>query len=124
MIFNTVYTSSASPTYPSGDPVEYPQQNIPLGTLKLYTEQYISDIGAGVQDILANNIQYTTQEMVVALSLALTYLHNCSDAINEKTGTVGEISLPNMSTAIREIPQGGGIGNEWVINRSAYTVLT
>lgn len=124
-LFNSAYSGHRSPTYPLGDPVKYPQQDIPLGTLKLYTEQYISDIGDGVQDILASNLQYTTQEMIVALSLALSYIHNCSDAINAKTGSIGEISLPNMATAILEIPQGGsGIGNEWIITTSTYTVIT
>ena len=122
MIFNVV---NGGQIYDNGDSIDYPVANIPQGSVKVYTEQYISDIGEGIQDILASNLQYTTQEMVVALSLALTYLHNCSDAINAKTGSIGEISLPNMATAIAEIPQGGGgIGTEWIINRSTYTVIT
>lgn len=123
--FNSIYSGHKVPTYPLGDPVKYPQQDIPLGTLKLYTEQYISDVGQGIRSVLANNLQYTTQEMIVALATILTYVHDCSNAINEKTGGTGEISLSNMATAIAEIPQGGsGIGNEWIITTSTYTVIT
>lgn len=67
MIFNTTYSVSGSPAYPLGDPVKYPQQDIPTGTLKLYTEQYISDIGAALQSVTMSEDTYTTQEMSYAI---------------------------------------------------------
>ena len=67
MIFNTTYSVSGSPAYPLGDPVKYPQQDIPIGTLKLYTEQYISDIGAALQTVTRSENTYTTQEMSYAI---------------------------------------------------------
>ena len=67
--------------------------------------------------------KYTTQEMSDALYTIKQFVHDCSDAINEKTGGSSEILLSDMPTAIREIPQGGsGIGTEWKYITSTYTV--
>ena len=66
-LFNSAYSGHRSPTYPLGDPVKYPQQDIPLGTLKLYTEQYISDIGRAIQQVTMSEDTYTTKEMSYAI---------------------------------------------------------
>lgn len=67
--------------------------------------------------------KYTTQEMSDALYTIKQFVHDCSDAINEKIGGSSEILLSDMPTAIREIPQGGsGIGTEWEYITSTYTV--
>ena len=66
-LFNSAYSGHRGPTYPLGDPVKYPQQDIPLGTLKLYTEQYISDIGKAIQQVTMSEDTYTTEEMSYAI---------------------------------------------------------
>ena len=63
MIFNTIYTSPASPIYPSGDATKYPTSNIPVGTIKLYSEQYISDIGEALQVVTKSTDKYDVQQM-------------------------------------------------------------
>lgn len=119
--FNSIYSGHKVPTYPLGDPVKYPQPDIPLGTLKLYTEQYISNIGQGIQTVLDSDSQYTTQEMSTALATAQGYIHDCSTAINTKIPDIGEVSLPNMSAAIASIPQGAN--DVWIGSQLSYNQL-
>ena len=118
MIFNTINAGSKSPAYPSGDVFVYPQQDIPLGSLKLYMEQYISNIGQGVQTVLDSDSQYTTQEMSTALATVQGYIQDCSTAINTKIPDIGEVSLPNMSAAIASIPQGANA--VWIGSQLSY----
>lgn len=66
MIFNTVYGSAES-EFPLGDPTKYPQSDIPAGTIKLYSEQYISDIGDAINEVTGESNEYTTQEMSGAI---------------------------------------------------------
>lgn len=123
MLINSGYSPYKS-YYENGDNIKYPVAN-PSGK-KLYTEQYISDVGSGLNDILypeSTLPRYTTEEMSDALATISTYVQDCSDAVNDKSGTTGDIILSNLATAIREIPQGGsGIGTEWEYITSTYTV--
>jgi hypothetical protein len=123
MIFNVV---NGGQIYDNGDSIDYPVANIPQGAEKVYTEQYISDIGSGLNDILypeSTSPRYTTEDMSDALATILSFIKDCSDAVNDKSGTTGDIILSNLATAIREIPQGGsGIGTEWEYITSTYTV--
>lgn len=64
MIFNTVYGTGGS-SYPDGDNIQYPVVT-PSGK-KIYTEQYISDIGQALQSVTVSQNTYTTQEMSYAI---------------------------------------------------------
>ena len=106
---NVLFFTEGEPGgYMSGDPVEYPISNIPLGTLKLYTEQYISNIAANIQTINDSSDTYTTQEMNTALQDIRSELNTISDTINmmlhDPTGDT--IPLDEMSASILNIAQG------------------
>ena len=106
---NVLFFTEGEPGgYMSGDPVEYPILNIPLGTLKLYTEQYISNIAANIQTINDSSDTYTTQEMSTALQDIRSELNTISDTINmmlhDPTGDT--IPLDEMSASILNIAQG------------------
>ena len=103
MIFNTIYTSSASPISPSGDATKYPMVDIPVGSIKLYEEQKISNIGESIQAIMGSSSTYTTEEMSSTLQTARGCLDDINDAINEiagyAPGTV--INISDMAEAIQ-----------------------
>lgn len=52
MIFNVV--NGGGQTYDNSDAIKYPVSNIPQGAEKVYTEQYISDIGDMLNLVLYN----------------------------------------------------------------------
>lgn len=88
-----------------GDEIKYPVNTIPLGTVKIYTEQYISDIAAQIQAILATEDKYNTQEMSAALVDINNIILYLSEAL--KTALSDDspdgISLPDMPSAMDTI---------------------
>lgn len=94
------------PEYENGDLVKYPLTEIPLGTIKLYTEQYISDIASWINTILVDpNGEYTTEEMSGALSDINDYLLALSASLKTALSdtSTDEISLPDMPAAMNTI---------------------
>lgn len=61
-------TPPPDPPVPDGDDIEYPQEDIPVGFLRKYTEQYISDIATAIKAVNGSEDDYTTQEMSGAIS--------------------------------------------------------
>jgi preprotein translocase subunit SecF len=55
---------SPTPQHESGDDIAYPVENIPLGSVKLYTEQTISDIAQGVLEVLGEDEPIIPAEIV------------------------------------------------------------
>lgn len=64
MLINSGYSPYKS-YYEDGDNIKYPVAN-PSGK-KLYTEQYISDIGRAIQQVTMSEDTYTTKEMSYAI---------------------------------------------------------
>lgn len=94
------------PDYENGDLVKYPLVGIPLGTIKLYTEQYISDIASWINTILVDpNGRYTTQEMSGALSDINDYLLDLSAALKTALSdqSPDDIPLPEMPATMNTI---------------------
>lgn len=94
------------PDYENGDLVKYPLVGIPLGTIKLYTEQYISDIASWINTILVDpNGRYTTQEMSGALSDINDYLLALSAALKTALSdqSPDDIPLPEMPATMTVI---------------------
>ena len=89
-----------TPDYENGDNVKYPLIGIPSGTIKLYTEQWISDIGEAINLITGSNDTYTTREMSDALSNIKNDIDDIGDAINDVIGGTGDIPLSQMSLLI------------------------
>jgi hypothetical protein len=56
-----------TPDYENGDNVKYPLIGIPSGTIKLYTEQWISDIATAINEAYDVSGLYTTREMSEAI---------------------------------------------------------
>lgn len=123
MIFNTMYGVS-SPTYPSGDRVKYPVQDIPEGSLRVYTEQDVSDVGSGIERVLDNQLTYTVSEMGTALQSVGVDIDNISNAIYEAMGIpIGSrIPLEQMPDMIRALPKGLQ-GRRIQIITQTYTVI-
>ena len=63
-----------TPAYENGDNFKYPLIGIPEGTIKLYTEQWISDIGSAINDANGNNLTYNTREMSDAIRALGSYV--------------------------------------------------
>ena len=61
-------TPPPDPPVPDGDDISYPQEDIPVGFLRKYTEQYISDIATAIKAVNGSEDDYTTQEMSGAIS--------------------------------------------------------
>lgn len=64
----TTGTTPVPPVILDGDDIEYPQEDIPVGFLRKYTEQYISDIATAIKAVNGSEDDYTTQEMSGAIS--------------------------------------------------------
>lgn len=111
-----------SPGYENGDDVKYPLSDIPLGTIKLYTEQYISNIGAAINLVTGSNDTYTTREMSDALSNIKDDIDDIGDAINDITGGTGDIPLPDIPAAIENLPKNGLIAIEFDLTISDFTI--
>lgn len=59
-------TSGDTPVPPvveDGDDIEYPIADIPLGQMKKYTEQYISDISSAIKVVNGSEDSYTVAQM-------------------------------------------------------------
>lgn len=64
----TTGTTPVPPVILDGDDIEYPQEDIPVGYMRKYTEQYISDIATAIKAVNGSEDDYTTQEMSGAIS--------------------------------------------------------
>ena len=64
----TTGTTPVPPSILDGDDIEYPQEDIPVGYMRKYTEQYISDIATAIKAVNGSEDDYTTQEMSGAIS--------------------------------------------------------
>lgn len=53
---------------PSGDAIEYPVSDIPVGEQKAYTEQFVSNIAVAINGITGESGSYTVQEMSGAIT--------------------------------------------------------
>ena len=125
MIFNTVYSVMVTPSE-SGDNIKYPVSS-PSGT-KLYTEQYISGIGASINLFSiaewSYGDTYTVSEMSLAIADISSLVTDVQTAINAATGAPPSTNVPldEMPDKIASIPRGVG-GQEWIIYQDTYTVL-
>lgn len=80
--------TSPTPHYDSGDDILYPVADIPVGSVKLYTEQRISDIAQAINDVTGDINSYTTQDM----SGAIAGLGDTIEALEERISELeGEI---------------------------------
>lgn len=60
-------SAAPQPDYDNGDNIEYPLIGIPEGSLKIYTEQNISNIAAAINDVTGQDNTYTVAEMSAAV---------------------------------------------------------
>ena len=111
-----------TPEYEDGDPVKYPIENIVVGKVKLYTEQYISEIASAILAVNGKDEKYNTQEMSEALSNIKNDIDDIGDAINDITGGTGDIPLPDIPTAIENLPKNGLIAIEFDLTISDFTI--
>lgn len=65
-----ITTGSVEPTpqYEDGDNITYPLVDIPEGTKKIYTEQFISDIASAILAVTGSTEPLTIEEMSAAIS--------------------------------------------------------
>lgn len=97
--YDVSYTATPEPTYEDGDPVKYPVV-IQVGVIKLYTEEYISDIASEILDINGEVTKYTTEEMITALQGIKSDISDIVSTINTISGVVEEIPLSDIDSAI------------------------
>lgn len=87
------------PIYENGDTVRYPTTT-ETGVVKLYTEEYISDIGQGIIDINGLSQRYTTQEMSGALADIKTEIDNIRATLAISCGTDPNIPLDEIADVV------------------------
>lgn len=93
LLYEITGDGAPQPVYENGDEVKYPQSVIPLGTVKLYTEQYISDIATWINTInIDPSGRYNTREMSDALSAINTVF------LSIYTELITMLNLPEGST--------------------------
>ena len=89
------------PATESGDDIKYPIADIPLGSVKIYTEQYVSDLASIINVINSDpSGKYDISEMYSALFDIDNEILDISDAINAKTGGTSTITLANLASTI------------------------
>lgn len=98
----TTGTTPVPPVILDGDDIEYPQEDIPVGNMRKYTEQYISDIAAEIKVINGSEDEYTTQEMIAALEGIETDIEGIVTAINTITGSSDPIALADIAQEITD----------------------
>ena len=98
-------TSGTTPIPPvvlDGDDIEYPLIDIPAGSMKKYTEQYISNIAESIKAINGSEDTYNTQEMVSALVGIESDILDINAAINTITGSSDPIALSDIADTITD----------------------
>lgn len=98
----TTGTTPVPPVILDGDDIEYPQEDIPVGYMRKYTEQYISDIAEGIKAINGSEDEYTTQEMIAALEGIEDDIIDINSAINAITGSSDPIALSDIADTITD----------------------
>ena len=98
----TTGTTPVPPVILDGDDIEYPQEDIPVGYMRKYTEQYISDIAEGIKAINGSEDDYTTQEMSAALEGIEDDIIDINSAINAITGSSDPIALSDIADTITD----------------------
>ena len=92
-----------TPTYDSGDNEQYPQEDIALGTIKLYTEQTISDIAENINDILDSSTLSVPADLINKLGEIKTDIASVISAVNTVKETSEEMTLSQIPSEILEI---------------------
>lgn len=93
-------TSGTTPIITDGDNIDYPLIDIPAGSMRKYTEQYISNIAEVIKSINGSEDTYTTQEMVTALVGIESDILDIKAAINTIIGSSGPIALSDIADTI------------------------
>lgn len=109
------------PEYENGDDVQYPINDIPVGSIKLYTEQYINNLIKKIQEIENTTDKYSTETADAAITNIQTQIVYINEAINTATGGSGTIPLSDMAAAIGNLPQNGIKALEFDLTFSTYT---
>ena len=98
----TTGTTPVPPSILDGDDIEYPQEDIPVGYMRKYTEQYISDIATAIKAVNGSEDTYNTQEMVAALEGIEDDIIDINSAINAITGSSDPIALSDIADTITD----------------------
>lgn len=111
--------TSPAPQYESGDDIYYPVDDIPLGSVKLYTEQTISNIAQGINDVLDDDTARLPVDCVTALAHIKSDVDDIEEAINIIKETAQDITLDEMAGEILEInppftPLKNSMTNLWI----------
>lgn len=109
------------PEYENGDNVNYPIDNIPVGSIKIYTEQYINNLIEKIREIQNTTDKYSTETADTAITQIQTQIVYINEAINTATGGSGTIPLSDMAAAIGNLPQNGIKALEFDLTFSTYT---
>ena len=79
-----------TPDYENGDNVKYPLIGIPSGTIKLYTEQWISDIATAINEAYDVSGLYTTREMSEAIRSIVGFTPTFTETMIGQDGNGGD----------------------------------
>ena len=96
----TTGTTPVPPVILDGDDIEYPQEDIPEGYMRKYTEQYISDIAGAINAVKGTEDSYTTQEM----SGAVIDIGDIIAALNDRIAELEAEIPPHIDDVLFPIP--------------------
>lgn len=97
------------PQYESGDDVLYPVDDIPVGTVKLYTEEYVNELIRKLQEITDSENQVTISGASAVAETIQEQITEVSEAINTVYGTPSAPNIPLSQMAREVIKLGTGL---------------
>ena len=91
------------PQYDSGDDVLYPVDDIPVGTVKLYTEEYVNELIRKIQEITDSQDQVTISGASAVAETIQEQITEVVEVVNTVTGGSGNIPLSELPAAVNNV---------------------
>ena len=110
------------PEYENGDDILYPRDDIPVGSIKLYTEQYINNLIRKINEITGSANDYTVQTIEPQIEIIKETITEIVTVVQTIGGGSGDIPLSEIPDAVGNLPQNGLIVHDLNLTFSACTI--
>ena len=109
------------PEYENGDDILYPRSDIPAGSVKIYTEQYINNLIERIRQLSDSTDDYTVQTVEPELIVIREQITEIVEVVNTITGGSGDIPLSELPSAVDNLPKNALKVTEFDFTVSTYT---
>ena len=110
------------PQYESGDDVLYPVDDIPVGTVKLYTEEYVNELIRKIQEITESGDQVTISGASAVAETIQEQITEVVTVVNTISGGSGNIPLSDLANAVDNLAKNSLKANEFDITLSECNI--